>query len=484
MGRTLLLLSLLAACAPVGNGADGDDAAPSDAGAMDARLDAAAADTGPDGSLPDGAAPDEMTPDAAPADEGAPDGARPDAAPPLDLELRTEWGSVETLAVYTEDIYAIWWDPRFDHAADAPIMAAQLIEIRRDCIDDLGMADPPNPPAGFYYNVYIHRGADDDFPEAWGNGQGTDRFGMPFLTLPVGAHRDRGNLYHEGFHIFQYSATSPGFEYRGDSQWYVESAAQWYQAENIPDGEATFVEAGAIVANPQLALWHSFSNEAPGDPTDWLFQVRQYGMHTWLYYMTVVAGVPRAVVSDGFYAGTALSPQRYHVEQVGLDALRDIFADWAAHNTGGLDYLTPAQVERAELEADWVGDPENRAPFAIEVGSDGTDDWVRPPARLAPRPWAYNVVRFTGEPGAYAFEFEADAMGAEGAAGHFAARMVNRGVGGARYVSVPLEGGRFGGGEVVIAPDDTEAALVVVSVPAHYTGNQTFGYRVRVAPAR
>ena len=24
-------------------------------------------------------------------------------------------------------------------------------------------------------------------------------------------------------------------------------------------------QAGAIVGNPQLALWHSFSNEAPGD---------------------------------------------------------------------------------------------------------------------------------------------------------------------------------------------------------------------------
>ncbi len=32
--------------------------------------------------------------------------------------------------------------------------------------------------------------------------------------------------------------------------------------------------------------------------------------------------------------------------------------------------------------------------------------------------------------------------------------------------------------------DHAADAPIVVSVPAHYTGNQTFGYRVRVAPAR
>ena len=26
------------------------------------------------------------------------------------------------------------------------------------------------------------------------------------------------------------------------------------------------VQAGAIIGNPQLALWHSFANEAPDDP--------------------------------------------------------------------------------------------------------------------------------------------------------------------------------------------------------------------------
>jgi len=39
----------------------------------------------------------------------------------------------------------------------------------------------------------------------------------------------------------------------------------------LEDGQDAVLEAAAITANPQLALWHSFSNEAPGDPTDWYY---------------------------------------------------------------------------------------------------------------------------------------------------------------------------------------------------------------------
>ena len=163
-----------------------------------------------------------------------------------DLKLRTQFGSTNTLKVATDGIYAIWWDPQFDHTDDLPTLFGWLNETRTDCLTNLGMEDPPNPAAGYYYNVYIHHGEADILPNSWGNGQGTDSYGMPFLTLPEGAHLEYGNVLHEGFHIFQYSANSPGFAYSGDSQWYVESAAQWYAAQNEPDGIHTFIEAGAI----------------------------------------------------------------------------------------------------------------------------------------------------------------------------------------------------------------------------------------------
>jgi hypothetical protein len=397
------------------------------------------------------------------------------------LILRTEFGSSNTLNVETDDIFAIWWDPRFDHSNDLPTLFQWLKDIRTDCVDNLGMADPPNPSAGYYYNVYIHHGDQDILPNGWGNGQGTDKFGMPYLTLPEGAHLEYGNVLHEGFHIMQYSANSPGYIYSGDSQWYVESAAQWYAAEKEPNGIYTFIEAGAIVANPHLALWHSFSNEAPGDPVDWLFQVRQYGMHTYLYYLTKVANVNPEIVSSGFYAGTDLKPQEYHFKNVGAEKIRGIFADWAAHNTGGLDYLSNAQIERALLEAELVGDSNNLHPYVIELVDQQSNGSFSPPPSLRPRGWSYNVIKIRNtEAARYSFNFHGESTGSEEAAAHFDTRVVIKGNTDTKYFVVemtsPLEG------ELTFGVEDTDSEVyfVIASVPEHFTGNQTYNYSVDI----
>lgn len=399
---------------------------------------------------------------------------------PILLSLQSEFASEDTHLVEVDDIFAIWWDPAFDHSGDLETLFGWLKEIRQDCRENLGMEDPPNPEAGHFYNVYIHHGEDDSFPNGWANGQGTNSYGLPFLTLPDGAHLEHGNVLHEGFHIFQYSANSPGFEYSGDSQWYVESAAQWYQAKVLPTEVMTFVEAGAIVENPQLALWHSFSNEAPGDPTDWLFQVRQYGMHTWLFYLSEVAGVDPGIISDGFYAETDRLPQEYHFDRVGED-LRGYFSDWAAHNTGGLDYLSPEQVERAWQEVEWVGDPDNRHPNAIElVDNDCIGEHV-PPSDLAPRGWGYNVVKINlNEPRNFTFLLSGQPQGSEGADSHFEGRLVIEGSEGVRYQSIDMLNTISGTIDVETTASDTNLYVVIAAVPDHFVGNQTYGYTLTI----
>lgn len=418
---------------------------------------------------------------------GEPPGFDCDATPPIapesptGLELQTEWGSPEELEVVTNGIWAIWWYPQFDHADDAQWLFGQLNDIRCRSLTELAMQDPPNPGNGVYYNVYLHHGAEDDFPEGWGNGQGTDSFGNPFLTLPDGAHLDEGNIGHEGFHVFQYSANSPGFAYSGDSQWYIESSAQWYAAWRRPTAEDAFIEAGAIDGNPHLALWHSFSNEAPGDPTDWMFQVRQYGMHTYLYYLTEEAGLSRDIITAGFYGMVPLSPQNYHYEQASPDALRGIFADWGAHNTADFDYLTPEQVQRARLEVQAVGDPKNTNPYVAVLSDEGTTGAVRPPAALTPRGWGYNVVRIDNTAAAtYELLVVGDATGSEGAASHFEVRVVLMRPEGAEYIEATMDDALTGSASATVGADVTEVYLVVAAVPEHFGGNQTYGYEYTV----
>lgn len=401
-----------------------------------------------------------------------------------DLELRTAFGSIETLNVAVDEIFAIWWSPEFDHEGDVATMFQYLNQVRQDCIELYGMEDPPNPPAGYYYNVYIHHGQDETaLPDFWGNGQGTDSNGMPFLTLPDGAHIDYANLSHEGFHIFQYAANSEGFAYAGDSQWYIEASAQWYMSQNVPDHVNTFIEAGAISSNPHVALWHSFSNEASGDPRDWLFQVRQYGMHTLLYYLNTEASMDPEIITSGFYANTVLSPQEYIYTNFGGENLRNHFADWTAHNTAEFDYISREQYERALLEVEFVADPDNLNPFVHEVSDDEVNGTFSPEDALTPRGWSYNVIKINNSENAtYSFNLTGVAEGSEGGQAHFEARIIVMSPDTeTRYIDINMEDALTGSGSVEVSGSETEVYLNIVAVPEHFGGNQTYDYEVTIS---
>jgi hypothetical protein len=403
-------------------------------------------------------------------------------AVPAGLVLQSPFADPSEIEVRTRGIWAIWWQPEFDHAADAEIIFDRLETVRCNALQFLRMRDPPNPARGRYYNVYIHHGTDDAFPDEWGNGQGTDAEDNPFLTLPAGFLLDTANLDHEGFHVFQYASDSPGFAYAGDGAWFTEASAQWYMSTQAPQADTTFVQIGTIDANPQLALWHGWTNTAPGDPDDWNYGVRQYGMHSFLHYLTVVADVSHRVITDGFYGGVTQLPQEYLVARVGAAALRRIFVDWAAANTADFDYLTPQQVTRARQESQTYGNPATMNPYVAELGADGTAGaWSRPPDGLAPRGWAYNVIRLGGPSATtYVLQIEGDAAGSEGATSLFDARVVILRPSGPEYTALEMLDAQWGLVSVPVPADASELFLVVAAMPAHFTGNQTYGYRYRI----
>ncbi|MEM1180261.1 MAG: hypothetical protein AAGM22_18100 [Acidobacteriota bacterium] len=409
---------------------------------------------------------------------------------PGDSQCPTEFVAVNafpipgSIEMATDGIYAIWWDGDFDHAADTQAMFSRLNQVRANSLNQLGMKDPPNPGQCLYYNVYIHQGPDDEFPNGWANGQGTDPYCRPYLTLPVGAHLDENNLDHEGFHIFQYSADSPGLVPE-DAGWYIESSAQWYAATQIPGEDNAFIEAGAIIGNPHLALWHSFSNEAPGDPLDWLHQVRQYGLHTLLFYLTDIRGVESSFLTELFYNGTPRTPQEELSFRIGAPAYRRLFADWAAENTAGLIYLTPGQVERALAEVENVGDPNNFNPYVADVtASDLEGGWTFTPCPELPchrpRSWAYNAIRIANETsGAFTFQLVGDLLGSDGALSRFEGRVVLMEPDGPRIESMTRTGGQNFTHTTFVDADVSEVFVVVVTTPEHYLGNQTYGYTLQ-----
>ena len=401
---------------------------------------------------------------------------------PENLVLHSVFANPDDYAVATRGIWAVWWQPPFDHADDAELILDRLETVRCNAIFYLSMRDPPNPGLGFYYNVYVHHGINDAFPDEWGNGQGRDIDGNPFLTLPAGYHLDQANLDHEGFHVFQFSTDSPGFEYSGDSAWYSETSAQWYLSTQAPGGLTTFVQIGTIEANPQLALWQGWTNPAPGDPTDWNYTVRQYGMHSLMHYLTTVSGVEDRIIAEGYYGGITQSPQAFLYQRIGPSNLRHHFANSAAANTADFDYLAPEQVVRARQEIAVYGDPGTLHHYVAEHTTTGTNGaLLRPPTQLEPRGWAYNVIR-VNNPGIadYFIEVLGDAQGSEGAASHFEARVVVITPGGAEYTPLDMISPQEGSASVSVPAGASDLFLVVVTMPEHFNGHQTYGYEYRI----
>ena len=70
--------------------------------------------------------------------------------------LQTFYESEETLDHMTRGIFVVWWDRKYDRTHEADFLLDTFMAVRKDCLDNLGMFDPPNPDAGQYFNVYIH----------------------------------------------------------------------------------------------------------------------------------------------------------------------------------------------------------------------------------------------------------------------------------------------------------------------------------------
>lgn len=398
-----------------------------------------------------------------------------------DRVLLTDFGNVIDNDYLISDYFAVWWDARNDFSAGAQQMLDWLVEVKSQSLQ-LGLRDPPNDDRGTYLNIYIHvpGAGNDNYPDDWGAGVGTDSNGSPYMTIGTNVMSDPLFIRHEGFHLFQFTRSSAGFEYAGDGAWFTEATANWFAALDYPTDVRSYVAAGTVVANPQLALWHAFNNGAPGDPANWNRQVRQYGLNTWLHYLTTIGGAPVSVLVDGFNAGTSLLPQQYLFNQV--PGLAATFADWAAHTTAEMDYLTRPQWQRAMQELQTAGDASDRNDLVLHLTNEGTGGtYFEPPPGLAPRGWGYNVIRVTStEAATWTFELDGLPTGSEGAAALFEARLLIRTAVSDTVRSVALTGGQDGSVEATTGLEPIEMYLVVAAVPEFFRGNQRYPYRVRV----
>ena len=402
------------------------------------------------------------------------------------LRIESQYANISDHGYVTAGIFAIWWDKKYDMLNEAKIMLDDLEEIRQKALD-LWMGDPPNVNRGVYTNIYLHTGSkvgDSWANNGWGAGVGTNTYGVPYMALGKGTARDLlSTIYHEAFHIMQYNGNS--FPYSGDTAWYIETTASWFTIVNLmqtrPDIEF-FVGATTLPLNPHLALWHSFQNRAIGDPVDWLYEVRQYALEAYLYYLTEVEGFDTKYITNGFYSNITISPQEYLLQQGGAQ-YRNYFANWAAANTADLNYLTRAQVARAEIEADKYGNSAYRNEYVLEINGENASGTHTPPQNLQPRSWAYNVIKVTNsENKSYKINLNAESKGSNGASSYFKARIVKKSVDNYNINEFTLNDDNITGEiNVTLNENEDEFYIVIISVPEQFTGNQTYNYSVTIS---
>ena len=68
----------------------------------------------------------------------------------------------------------------------------------------------------------------------------------------------------------------------------------------------------------------------------------------------------------------------------------------------------------------------------------------------------------------------------EGAAAHFEARIVVKGLGSLRYSDITMSSPTMGSGSVAVNSTETLLYFVVVSVPEHFEGNQMYPFSYRI----
>jgi len=400
-----------------------------------------------------------------------------------ELERCPQYGNESKMEFLSDGIFTFWWQTGFETLHVAREAAAVFAEVRADA-QAKGMPDPPNPGKGYYFNVYLHRGAQDEFPHSWGAGVGTNKHGLPYMT--IGAALDYDLWRHEAFHVFQYSTR--GIPYSGDTMWAIEATASFYALIKDSSEKAAFVNNILLSNNPHLALWHSFTNGPTDEVGIWDYGVRQYGIQSMLWWITKPkGGKPPSLSADLIYAAlTEETPipgglQAYLFDH-DPEGFRHGFLDWAAHTTNDHDYLTAEQLSYAEVNMRHSAGPSAQHPFAARSGRRTEALYtLRPEAALKPRGWAYNVILLSDTaPGNFTFRLIGDASGSEGAGAHFVACALVAGEASVDIVNFRMDSALEGSVDVNHQPSGGTVKLVIAATPAHFTGNQNYGYNINV----
>jgi hypothetical protein len=403
--------------------------------------------------------------------------------------LQNAFFDTTVLNYRTSENFVAWWDDRFDNNYIAKDLLRQM-EITRRMTDEWGI--PPAPGSDqVYINIYLHRPRADVFDDGWGQGVGTDRFGMPFYTAPMPSHRVRitdsfcwcyGNVWHEALHIHAWGSGT--FPYRGDHAWYVEASADWFEKYftlnegNVHLGYGTVHGTPAFLMQPQLRLW-----SPPGSPR-WSRGVHAYAAHLFLLYLSWNGLMPDDFVGRSYASRTTLTPQEYMVQNIPnlKEAYRDFatgivvlegIPEWIRPNIAAAIHFWRTQGARyGNARPDGSNDDNT---YALELNDAGTEGWVSPGEPL--EGWAHAVTRLeVTVDSEYSVAFRSPGVSDQGSPADLFVGLVEQRAMGNRFSSLSLKDQQ--GTAQLNLEAGTVLYIVVVNTPEKMTGDDTYPFEL------
>ena len=418
--------------------------------------------------------------------------------------MQNEFSDASMLNFRSSENFIVWWDKRYDQNHKGKDLLKWAEYTRQKSIS-WGMEAPLNSDKSLI-NLYMHlRGTDgageDVFNDGWGQGVGTDRFGMPFYTAPVikkpmpiySNFTHIGNVPHEVFHLMQYKGTNQyqTFNYGVlDNRWYIEGSANWFEAistkiDPVLNPSGPYDSVVSYLFQPQLALW-SFGYQTNG--ATWSRAVHGYGSQIFLLYLTWNKIISEDFIGKSFYSKSKLSPQEYMHQNI--PNMEQVFRQFAMNiivkdKIPSLD----ANAIRAR-EKEWLlfGKQQGNAKatgendvnlYAFELKDQGTNGFVSPIEK--PQAWSYSVTKVDNTTAKkYTVDFVGDLTGSKGTASNFYLGYVIDQGGKFTYSNVDLTNSQ-GSKEISVTAGST-LYLVTISTPKIFSGDEAFNYKIKVQP--
>ena len=429
------------------------------------------------------------------------------------------WYSESELEFLASENFIVWWDKDYDYLLRA-ISVLEEFENVMSIANSNGWGLPyskliPGLDASNHLmSLYIYTGGDSS-DIIWESGKarccgvgGNELEGMPYTGMDASSFNilDDGSfklsmgirmtLIHEAFHMMQFSMPLNNnggntFTYSGDSSWWTESTARWFERTyGILDWDGSWYTKYHSLCTqhlqPQVSLWrhrNALPNRGLNSNQQWSFGMNGYEKGELFRFLIQESYVPTSYVWDMGVSKSTLLPQEYLYQTI--NNFEDVYGDYAVKFTSGIMY-NDIEVEAAKSSLEyWINNscnigincnPETNEAFnnqyVAEINESGTNGYVTPVEKN--QAWSWTVVKInTSQQQSFTLDFQPDELGNEGTQSNFKLYLTNRENNLVQQVNF--------NGEINVDPN-LDYFLVMVNTPQRFEGWETFDYQLKVTP--